>query len=179
MNMRFTGRSIRPCFCAAMSKPYHLTGALVAAFAAPVLFAAPANALPVRGAIEKLEQRLEDEAYAEPVHYRPDRRHDNRWNQTPREVHRLTGQAIYQCEREISREARRIGYRTVEISDRRHVTQTGPYRFQLGFRDVSFRTGRHQVRARVRCDVVRGTVTHLEGIPWPVRPVGPPPRYYY
>lgn len=152
-----------------------------AAFAVPVLFAAPAGADPVRGAIVQLEQKFgtntsrvvqvcqDDRPGRNDRYARSDHRNDrmNRWGQSEREVRSLRRDAVQACRREVVRQAYRIGYREVDFDDDRRVGQIGPYGFRVLLDDVEFEGRRRDRESDVTCTVQRGHVVEIYGLPAP------------
>lgn len=147
-----------------------------AAIAASVLLAAPAAADSVRRAIAKVETRLgADTSLILAVgssnhdHYRPHgqdyRRGLNQWGQTDREVRDLSRDAVQACRQAVRFEGRRLGFREVEFDDGHRVRQIGPRGFLVTFREVEFESRRREVETRVSCEVRRGSVVDLEGLP--------------
>ena len=152
-----------------------------AAFAVPALFAAPAAADPVRGAIVQLEHKLgADTSLTLQVghnnRYQRDHRdnrdyrrgyHLNQWGQTEREARRLRRDAVQSCRRAVAHNAYRIGYRDVDFDDDRRVRQIGPYGFRVRLDDVEFEGRRRDRERDVTCTIRRGHVVDIEGIPAP------------
>ncbi len=170
-----------------MMKPIRTLGAAVVALAAPALFTLPAQA-DTRGAIAKVETRIGDNTTftlalggsAYDAAYRPRgsdyRRGLNQWGQTDREVRDLSRDALQACRQAVRTEARRMGYRDVDFDDDQRVRQTARYGFVVRFDEVEFESRRRDVETRVSCDVRKGRVTSVSGIPHPPRGKGPPPR---
>jgi len=149
-----------------------------AAFAVPVLFAVPAAADPVRGAIVQLEQRLgTNTSLILQVGHNRRGRHDtrddhygyqlNQWGQSQRDVSGLRRDALQACRRAVAKQAYRIGYRDVDFDDDRRVRQTGPYGFRVRLDDVEFEGRRRDRESDVTCTIRRGNVVDIEGIPAP------------
>jgi hypothetical protein len=146
-----------------------------AAFAVPALFAAPAAADPVRGAIVQLEQKLGANTSLVIQVGQKDRygRHDrrdyrvNQWGQSEREVRGLRRDAVQACRREVAKQAYRIGYREVDFDDDRRLRQTGPYGFRVVLDDVEFESRRRDREHDVTCTVRRGHVVDIHGLPAP------------
>ncbi len=172
-----------------MMKPIRTLGAAVVALAVPALLTAPAAADP-RGAVAKVETRISDStsltlalgSSGYEAAYRP-RGHDyrrglNQYGQTDREVRDLSRDAVQACRQAVRYEARQLGYREVNIDDDKRVRQIGPRGFFVTFREVELENRRRDIEARVSCEVRKGRVTSVEGIPWPHRSKGPPPRHW-
>jgi len=148
-----------------------------AAFAVSALFAAPAAADPVRGAIVQLEPKfgantsLVVQVGQNDRHGRNDRRdyRVNQWGQSEREVRGLRRDAVQACRREVVKQAYRIGYREVDFDDDRRVRQTGPYGFRVVLDDVEFEGRRRERESDVTCTVRRGHVVDIHGLPAPGR----------
>ncbi|MFT5775353.1 MAG: hypothetical protein ACI93G_000105 [Hyphomonas sp.] len=147
-----------------------------AAFAVPALFAAPAAADPVRGAIVQLEHKLgtNTSLTLQVGHNSRDRRDTrdyrgsyrlNQWRQSEREVSSLRRDALQACRRAVAKQAYRIGYRDVDFDDDSRVRQTGPYDFRVRLDDVEFEARRRERESDVTCSVRRGYVVNIEGIP--------------
>ena len=150
-----------------------------AAFAVPALFAAPAAADPVRGAIVQLEHKLgadtsltlqvgHDNRYQRDHRDNRDYRRGyrlNQWGQSERDVRGLRRDAVQACRRAVAHDAYRIGYRDVDFDDDRRVRQTGPYDFRVRLDDVEFEARRRDRESDVTCSVRRGYVVNIEGIP--------------
>jgi len=183
MNAGFTPGSIAPCFPAPMIKRIMTFRVAAAAFAVPALFAAPAAADPVRGAIVQLEQKLGAntslvvQVGQNDRHGRDDRygRNDhrdyrvNQWGQSQREVRGLRRDAVQACRREVAKQAYRIGYREVDFDDDRRVRQIGPFGFRVMLDDVEFEGRRRERESDVTCTVRRGHVVDIHGLPAPGR----------
>lgn len=194
MNAPFRPGLPRPCKSVLMMKPIRTFGAAVVALAAPALLAAPAAA-DARGSVAKVETRLgddtkltlaigsagydshrRDDGYRRGDGYRGgDYRRDlNQWGQSDWEVRELTRDAVQSCRQAVRQEARYLGYREIDFDDDRRVRQVGPRGFVVTFDEVEFE-GRHREReARVTCEIRRGGVVSVEGLPRPHK--GPPPR---
>jgi hypothetical protein len=150
-----------------------------AAFAVPALFAAPAAADPVRGAIVQLEQKLGADTSLRVQIGQSDRygrndrrgRYDrrdyrvNQWGQSEREVRGLRRDAVQACRRAVAKQAYRIGYRDVDFDNDRRVRQIGPYGFRVMLDDVEFEGRRRDRERDVTCTIRRGNVVDIEGIP--------------
>lgn len=165
-----------------MMKPIRTLGAAVVALAAPALFALPASA---QASVASIETRLGDSTTltlaigsAGYDSYRRDaydwRRGLNYWGQTEREARALHREAVRACADAVREEAYYLGFRDVDIDDDRRTRQVSRQGFLVHFDDVEFEDRRHDVRTRVSCDVHRGRVTSIEGLPRPVK--GKPPR---
>ena len=159
-----------------MMKPIRTLGAAVVALAAPVLLAAPAAA--DTRSVARIETRISDTTTLtlalgssgyDSYRYRgPDyRRGYNHWGQSEREVRELTRDAVQACRQAVRYEARQLGFRDVEIDDDRHVRQVGPFGFQVTFEEVEFEDRKRDRETSVFCEVRRGEVIALEGIPRP------------
>lgn len=144
-----------------------------AAFAVPALFAAPAGADPVRGAIVQLEQKLGANTSLVVQVGQNDRygRHDrrdyrvNQWGQSQREVRGLRRDAVQACRRVVAEQAYRIGYRDVDFDNDRRVRQIGPYGFRVMLDDVEFESRRRERERDITCTVRRGEVVDIHGLP--------------
>ena len=150
-----------------------------AAFAVPALFAAPAAADPVRGAIVQLEQKLGSNTSLtlQVGHngHNSRNRHDsrdyrygyqlNQWGQSRRVVTGLRRDALQACRRAVAKQAYRIGYRDVDFDDDRLIRQTGPHDFRVRLDDVEFEGRRRDRESDVTCSVRRGYVVNIQGIP--------------
>jgi hypothetical protein len=150
-----------------------------AAFAVPALFAAPAAADSVRGAIVQLEHKLGADTsltlqvghknrYQRDHHDTRDYRRGyqlNQWGQSQREVTGLRRDAVQACRRAVAKQAYRIGYRDVDFDDDRRVRQIGPYGFRVRLDDVEFEGRRRERESDVTCTIRRSNVVDIEGIP--------------
>ncbi|WP_146617175.1 hypothetical protein [Hyphomonas pacifica] len=144
------------------------------AVAASALTVAPAVADPVRDSLAQIEAHLgADTGLVVQIDHK-DRGHRgrhrgsyrlNEWGQTRHQERQLRRDAIQTCRAEINRAAWRIGYRDVDFDDDRRVRQIGPYGFRIRFDDVEFEDRRRDREKDVTCEVRRGHVTQLEGIP--------------
>lgn len=159
-----------------MMKPIRTLGAAVVALAAPALLAAPAAA--DTRSVAKIETRISDDTtltlafgtsgYDAYRHRGSDyRRGLNRWGQTDWEVRELTREAVQACRDAVRYEARQIGYRDVEFDDDRHVSQVSPFGFHVSLDEVEFEDRKHDRESSVFCEVRRGEVIALDGIPRP------------
>jgi hypothetical protein len=158
-----------------------------AAFAVPALFAAPAAADPVRGAIVQLEHKLgadtsvtvqlaHNDRHGRDDRYKRNHRdnrsyrggyHLNQWGQSEWEARRLRRDAVQSCRRAVAHNAYRIGYRDVDFDDDRRVRQIGPYGFRVRLDDVEFEGRRRERESDVTCIIRHGHVVDIEGIPAP------------
>ena len=77
--------------------------------------------------------------------------------------------AVKACRRAVRHEARRLGYDDVDIDDDQRVHQFGPRGFFVTFEEVGFEGRRRDVETRVSCEIRRGGVVSIEGIPYPYR----------
>jgi hypothetical protein len=159
-----------------MMKPIRTLGAAVVALAAPVLLAAPAAA--DTRSVARIETRISDNTTLtlalgssgyDSYRYRgpDDRRGYNHWGQSEREVRELTRDAVQACRQAVRYEAGQLGFRDVEFDDDRHVRQVGPFGFQVTFEEVEFESRGRDRETSVFCEVRRGEVIALEGIPRP------------
>lgn len=160
----------------------------VAALAASVLFAAPAAADRARAARPDVETHPQNDArlaasgaYAGHESHRPrgydDRYGYNRWGQSSFDVRELSRDAVRICRQAVRRDAYRTGFDEVEFEDGRRVEQIGPRGFFVEFREVEFEGRRRDIETRVSCEVRRGTVVNLSGIPHPRGRAGYDPRW--
>ncbi|WP_340694173.1 hypothetical protein [Hyphomonas sp.] len=143
-----------------------------AAFAVPALFAAPAAADPVRGAIMQLEQKhgtntsLILQVGQNSHGQRASRGYQlNQWGQSRRVVSGLRLDALQACRQAVAKQAYRIGYRDVDFDDDRRVRQIGPHGFRVRLDDVEFEGRRRERESDVTCTIRRGHVVNIEGIP--------------
>ena len=159
-----------------MMNPVRTLGAAVVALAAPALLAPPAAA-DTRGAVAQIQTRLGDNTVLTfavgstgyDSYRRGDRYHRNLnpWGQTEWEVREMASDAVQACRQAVRQEARYLGYREVDFDRDKRVRQTGPRGFYVTFDEVEFE-GRHRDRdARVSCEVRRGEVVSVEGLPRP------------
>ncbi|MEO1101853.1 MAG: hypothetical protein AAFW65_08405 [Pseudomonadota bacterium] len=79
----------------------------------------------------------------------------------------LRRDAIRQCRRAIRNEGYSRGFRDVDFDDRR-VRQVGPRGFVVRF-ETEFEGRRREFERDVRCEVRRGRIVALDGIPYPRR----------
>lgn len=159
-----------------MMKPIRTLGAAVVALAAPVLLAAPAAA--DTRSVARIETRISDSttltlalgstSYDSYGHRSTDyRRGYNHWSQSEREVRELTRDAVQACRQAVRYEARQLGFHDVEFDDDRHVRQVGPFGFQVTFEEVEFEDRKRDRETSVFCEVRRGDVIALDGLPRP------------
>ena len=159
-----------------MMKPIRTLGAAVVALAAPVLLAAPAAA--DTRSVARIETRISDTTTLtlalgssgnDSYRYRglDDRRGYNHWGQSEREVRELTRDAVQACRQAVRYEARQLGFRDVEFDDDRYVRQIGPFGFQVTLEEVEFEDRKRDRETSVFCEVRRGEVIALDGIPRP------------
>ena len=159
-----------------MMKPIRTLGAAVVALAAPVLLAAPAAA--DTRSVARIETRISDTTTLtlalgssgyDSYRYRgPDYGRDyNHWGQSEREVRELTRDAVQACRQAVRYEARQLGFRDVEFDDDRHVRQVGPFGFRVTFEEVEFESRGRDRETSVFCEVRRGEVIALDGVPRP------------
>lgn len=155
-------------------------GAAVAAFAAPVLLAAPAAA--DTRSVAKIETRLGNDttltlalgAGGYDDHRRGDYGYDyrrglNQFGQTEREVRELSRDAKQACREAVRYEAHNLGYYDVDFDDDEYVRQISRRGFLVNFDDVEFEGYRYDRETRITCEVRRGDVIAVEGIPRPHR----------
>lgn len=179
MNARFSAGLAAAWLSAVMMKPIRTFGVAVVAFAAPALFALPAAADGPRGeTIARIETPLLGAhiTLSTSSRHEPYRGHRysgrNQWGQSDREVRELSRSAVQSCRAAIRAEGRRAGFREVDIDDDRRVRQIGPQGFLVTFDEVEFERGRRDIETRVTCEVRRGRVVSLAGIP-----ASHPPRH--
>lgn len=164
-----------------MMKPIKSLGAAVVALAAPVLLASPAAA--DTRSVARIETRISDSTtltlalgssgYDSYRHRGPDyRRGFNHWGQSEREVRELTRDAVQACRQAVRYEAHQLGFHDVEFDDDRHVRQVGPFGFQVTFEEVEFEGRKRDRETSVFCEVRRGEVVALDGIPRPYKDKG-------
>jgi hypothetical protein len=161
-----------------MMNPIQTLGAAVVALAAPALITLPAAA-DTRGSLARVETQLGSGTTLTLAigssgydSYRPRgsdyRRGFNFYGQTDREVRDLTRDAIRACRQAIRQEARYLGYRDVDFDDDRddrYVRQVARYGFIVDFDEVEFEGRKRDRESRVSCEVRRGDVVSLAGIP--------------
>lgn len=158
-----------------MKSPVRILGAAVVALAAPALVTLPAAA--ETRSIARVETRLGSDARltlsigsGHDEYRRGDYRRDlNQFGQTSREVRGMRRDAVKACRRAVRHEARRLGYDDVDIDDDQRVHQFGPRGFFVTFEEVGFEGRRRDVETRVSCEIRRGRVVSIEGIPYPYR----------
>ncbi|WP_291203400.1 hypothetical protein [Hyphomonas sp.] len=165
-----------------MMKPIRILGAAVAALAAPALLTLPAVA--DTRSLATIETRLGDSTTLtlalgsggyDPYRSRGwDYRHLNYWGQTEREANALRREAVQACAQAVRYESRLLGYYDVDIDDDRRTEQVSRQGFVVHFDDVEFEGRRHNVETWVTCEVRKGRVTEIDGLPRPVK--GKPPR---
>jgi hypothetical protein len=167
-----------------MMNPIKSFGAAVVALAAPALFSLPAAA--DTRSVAKVETRIGDDTrltlaigsdgyddHRRGDSYRDgDYRRFNQWGQTDREVRQLRRDAEQACRQAVRYEARELGFYDVDIDDDFHVRQIGRFGFFVNFDDVEFEGRRRQHETQVGCEVRRGSVVDLDGIPRPHRGKG-------
>lgn len=155
--------------------------AAVLAFAAPLLFAAPALADPgsagkhVSGKItfhagnSAVQLNIGHHGYRGHGHrhggYRYYGHNHNNYGQRP-----LRRQAIQACRAAIRNEAHYRGFYDVDFDDGRYAEQIGPRGFRVTFNEVEFEGRGRDVERPVTCIVRRGNnVVDIYGIPQPRR----------
>lgn len=99
--------------------------------------------------------------YGEPWHYRSAYGVDRRAQ--ARHLRRA-------CRAAIRREADYIGFHEVDFDSRGRIEQTGPRRFRVWFGEVEFEGRRREVERGSGCEIVRGDVVFVSGVPRPRRP---------
>jgi len=180
MNAPFSPGLAGLCKPDPMMKPIRSLGAAVVALAAPALFTLPAAA-DTRGAVARVETRISDNttltlavgSSGYDSHRRDDyrggdyRRGLNQWGQTGREVRALTRDAADACRQAVRHEARHLGYRDIDFDDGQRIRQIGRYGFFVNLDEVEFEGRRRDIETRVTCEVRRGEVVSVEGIPRP------------
>ncbi len=172
MNTGFSPHLAVPWFSGAMMNRIRFLGAAVVAFAAPVLLAAPA------AADTRIETRLGNETSLtlalgsggyDDYHRSGYRRGLNAFGQTDREVRDLIRDASQACRQAVRYEARNLGYRDVDFDDDPYIRQISRRGFLVNFDDVEFEGHRYDRETRIACEVRRGEVVSVEGIPRPHR----------
>jgi len=98
--------------------------------------------------------------YGEPLRYRSAHADDRRAH--ARHLRRA-------CRAAIRREADYIGFREVDFDSRGRIEQTGPRRFRVWFGEVEFEGRRREVERGAGCEIVRGDVVFVSGVPRPRR----------
>lgn len=88
----------------------------------------------------------------------------------------LQRDAVRQCRRAIRDEGYSLGFRTVDFEGRR-VRQVGPRGFVVRL-NTEFEGRRREFERNVRCEVRRGRIVSLEGVPNPGRGHDRRRRYY-
>lgn len=165
------------CFSAAMINRIMKPRAAALAFAAPLLFAAPALAdtghskKRVNGSISVQTQNgnlhfgYNNRGYSS-IGYSTHRRvGQNRYGVDQRQ---LRQQAIRVCRRAIRNEAYQSGFRDVDFDDGRYAEPIGPHGFRVTFNEVEFEGRRRDIERPVTCIVRRGDqVREIYGIPQP------------
>lgn len=179
MNARFRPGLGLSCFSAAMMKPIKTLGAAVVALAAPALFTLPAAA-DTRGAVAQVETRLGNDttltlaigSTSHDRYGRDYRRGLNEWGQTDWEVRELRRDAEQVCRRAIRQEARYLGYSDVDFDDDLRIRQVGARGFFVTFHEVEFESRKRDVETRISCEIRRGDVVAIDGLPRPVKGKG-------
>ena len=97
------------------------------------------------------------------VHHAHHRRGD-RYYYDDRDLRR---DAVRQCRQAIRSEGYSRGFRDVDFEGRR-VRQVGPRGFVVRF-NTEFEGRRREFERNVRCEVRRGRIVALDGVPWPGR----------
>jgi len=145
------------------------------AFAAPLLFAAPALAdhgsskKRVTGSISvhtdngSLHFGYGDRGYRS-IGYNSNRYSGHsHYGQNHRQAKR---QAIRACRRAIRNEAYNLGFRDIDFDDGRYAEQIGPRGYRVTFNEVEFESRRRDIERSVTCIVRRGDqVREIYGIP--------------
>ncbi|MBY9068272.1 hypothetical protein K1X12_15320 [Hyphomonas sp. WL0036] len=156
-----------------MMKPIRTLGAAVVALAAPSLFALPAAADAPRGTVAKVEVPLlggqvtltSGSRYDHDDFRGPRYNGRNEWGQTDRQVRELRRDATQACRAAVRQEGRRAGFYDVDFDDDIRIRQLGPYGFAVTFDEVEFETRRRDIETRVSCEVRRGRVVSVDGVP--------------
>ncbi|MBI1255711.1 MAG: hypothetical protein GC196_15415 [Hyphomonas sp.] len=162
------------CKSAPMMKPIRSIGAAVVALAAPALFTLPAAASTrsfarvetLLGSDTKLTLAI-GSGYDDYHRGGGYRRGLKQYGQTDREVRELSRDAVKACRQAVRYEARQLGYRDVEIDDDVYIRQIGPRGFFVTLGEGDFEGRRRDVETRVLCQIGRGSVITVEGIPHP------------
>lgn len=170
MNAAFRPGLAGLCFSGPMRNRIKSLGAAVVALAAPVLLAAPA------AADTRIETRPGNETTLilalgsgdyNDYHRRDYRRGLNAFGQTDRELRALIRGASQACRQAVRYEARNLGYHDVDFDDEPYVEQISRRGFLVDFDDVEFEGRRYAPETRITCEVRRGEVISVEGIPRP------------
>lgn len=165
-----------------MMKPIKSLGAAVVALAAPALFTLPAAA--DTRSVAKIETLLGSDTtltlaivsgYDDRRGGAGYRRGLNQYGQADWEVRELSRHAVKACRKGVRYEARQLGYRDVDIDDDQRVRQIGPRSFFVTLDEIEFEGRRRDLETRVSCEIRRGSVVSIEGIPHPYK--GKPPSY--
>jgi len=162
-----------------MMKPIKSLGAAIVALAAPALFTLPAAA--DTRSVARVETLLGSDTkltlsigsgYGDYHRGGGYRRGLNQYGQTGWEVRELSRDAAKACRQAVRYEARQLGYRDIEIDDDLYVRQTGPRGFFVTLGEVEFEGRRRDVETRVSCEIRRGSVISVEGVPYPYKGKG-------
>ena len=179
MNAHFSPGLAGVCKSAPMMNPIKSLGAAVVALAAPALFTLPAAA--DTRSVAKIETLLGSDTtltlaigsgYDDYHRGSGYRRGLNQYGQTDWEVRELSRDAVQACRQAVRYEARQLGYRDVDIDDDERVRQIGPRGFFVTLDEVEFEGRRRDVETRVSCEIRRGSVVSVEGIPYPYKGKG-------
>lgn len=179
MNAPFTPGLAGGCKSAPMMKPIKSPGAAVVALAAPALFTLPtaadtrsvARVETLLGSDTKLTLSI-GSGYDDDHRGGGYRRGLKQYGQTDWEVRELSRDAVKGGRQAVRYEARQLGYRDVEIDDDLYVRQTGPRGFFVTLGEVEFEGRRRDVETRVSCEIRRGSVISVEGVPYPYKGKG-------
>ncbi|MEM7766200.1 MAG: hypothetical protein AAF253_01785 [Pseudomonadota bacterium] len=149
------------------------TGGVAAALAASI-FLAPESLAPAAHADSfKVQTRHGPAIPVDLGHgYRVqvDHRYRNRGHDPYYYDHRAQRRALKRaCRSAIRSEADYIGFRDVDFDSRGRVHQTGARRFQVYFGEVEFEGRRREFERSVSCEIVRGQVRFVDGVPRPGR----------
>ena len=154
-----------------MSKPTKQIGGLAAALAAAVLFTPIAGADELKGGPYVFDHRGSSPQFRAPV-YPADygyRKSAYGYRYDRREFRRLRRQLADACRRAIVRQADFIGFREVDFDSRGRLDQIGPRRFLVHFAEVEFEGRRREFERGVTCEIGRGRVLSVSGVPQPGR----------
>ncbi len=153
------------------------TRAAALAFAAPLLFTAPALAdhakskrssatISVQNGHAGLTLHVGDRnRYGYTTSYNHNNRGYGQGNSS--RLKEAKRHAINSCRRAIRQEARYVGFREIDFDSRGRAYQIGPRGFEVTFREVEFEGRKRDFERRVSCLVRSGQVQQVNGIPQP------------
>ncbi|MEM8615741.1 MAG: hypothetical protein AAGF20_02290 [Pseudomonadota bacterium] len=93
----------------------------------------------------------------------------NAWGQSRWEVRDLRRRAVHDCVQAIRAKGFGRGFRDIDFDDDIRARQVGPFGFSVFLEEVEFEGRRREFERDIRCEVRKGRVVGLEGVPQPGR----------